>query len=187
MALTSVRERRERERTHQPADRSQSSHGTRRENPHGRRSRAARRRDRDGGNTRTRFSDDENAGELKRDGTGRTTGGGGASKRGVVFTSPVEPFRRLNSARARFFFQRRIGALERLVGAPERRRHQRRRPTTRVLVRVAGFPTGRATASNGGRPTPAEIRRPFFARSIAKLTNSRRAARTSHDVPALLP
>lgn len=34
-----------------------------------------------------------------------------------MFTTPASPFRRLNSARARFFFKRRAGAAERLVGA----------------------------------------------------------------------
>jgi len=40
---------------------------------------------------------------------------------------------------------------------------------------------------NGDRPSPADVRQPFFARSIAKLAIPCRAARTSHDVPALLP
>lgn len=65
------------------------------------------------------FNDEENAGELKRDGTTREERRAAEAPVNGMSCLPLsgEPFRRLNSARARFFFKRRIGAPERLVGA----------------------------------------------------------------------
>lgn len=116
-------ERETERRTHQPADRSQSSHAERilTDGDRARRDDAIATAVDTRARTHARFSNEENAGELKRDGTGiNAAGGGGASKR--VSCLPrwrEEPFRRLNSARERFFFKRRIEATVRIGGRTE--------------------------------------------------------------------